>query len=507
MKRVVVIGAGVGGLAAAARLAALGHSVTVVEQAPTVGGKLGVHREAGFTFDTGPSLVTLPWTLLETLEATGGTPENLPLRRLDPIARYRFADDTWLDAWSDEATFKAELDRHLGLGAGVQWGALMERAERVWDASEQPILRSALRGPLDLLPLAARPRALHAVAPHRTLRSLGREYLSDPRLRMMLDRYATYSGSDPRRAPAALVTVPYAERTWGGWYIDGGLRTIATVLTDRITALGGTVATGTAASRILTDGAAATGVKLADGTRIEADVVVANADAQILAAHLLPPANRRPLRRRLRHAPRSLAGYVLLLGVRTAGLSGAAADMAAHTVLFPADYDDEFDSLFGRPSLRRAVVRRVVGATVHRHRYVPDPTIYISVPDDPSVAPAGHQAWFVLVNAPRTDQATSPPDGYADHILRLMAARGVDVRHAVTLRVERPPAVLEETAATPGGAIYGTSSNGPLAAFLRPPNVSDLQGLFLVGGSAHPGGGLPLVLLSAEIVAGQVGAA
>jgi phytoene dehydrogenase-like protein len=174
----------------------------------------------------------------------------------------------------------------------------------------------------------------------------------------------------------------------------------------------------------------------------------------------------------------------MLLGIDHDRLEGAAADMAAHTVLFPADYDAEFDALFGA-----------------QPRYIPDPTVYVSVPDDPAMAPPGCQAWFVLVNAPRTDQVALAPEDYGDHVLAVMARRGVDVRGAILTRTLRTPHDLEASTATPGGAIYGTSSNGPMAAFLRPANVGPADGLYLVGGSSHPGGGLPLVLMSARIVA------
>lgn len=497
-RTVIVVGAGVGGLAAALRLTAAGHRVTVVEQAPVIGGKLGVLEREGHRFDTGPSLLTMPWALADTLAAAGVSLEDLlDLRRLDPIARYRFADGTWLDAAADDPTFTARLEATFGAGAGAQWAALMDRAAHVWRVSAGPVLMSPLAGLGDLLPLVRSPRDLAAVAPHRTLRSLGIGYLSDPRLRMLLDRYATYSGSDPRRAPAALVTIPYAERRWGGWYVTGGLRRIAEVLAEQVRAAGGRTRTGTPVERVVLAGDGGrqrvAGVRLADGTHLEADVVVANADAAQVATALLPADASGRLRRRLRLAPRSLSGYVLLLGVDAARLSGAAADMAAHTVLFPADYDAEFDALF--PRRGRA------------SRYVDDPTIYVAVPRDPSVAPPGHQSWFVLVNAPRTDQVAAPPPDYSDRILSIMARRGVDVRDAVTLRVERTPADLERETATPGGAIYGTSSNGPVAAFLRPPNATGVDGLHLVGGSSHPGGGLPLVLLSAAIVADQIGSA
>lgn len=484
----VVIGAGVGGLACAARLAAAGQRVVVVEQADTVGGKLGLTQVEGFRFDTGPSLLTLPWTLRDTLAATGVDMDRVVTsRRLDPIARYRFVDGTWLDAHADDDAFTAELETTFGAGAGAQWSALMARAAHIWGVSSGPILQSALRGPRDLLPLLADPAAVAAVAPHRTLRSIGQEYLSDPRLRMLLDRYATYSGSDPRRAPAALITVPYAERRWGGWYLDGGLRQIADVLAARVIACGGVIRTRSTAVGIEVTRGGVSGVRLADGSLVSADAVVANADAATVAHSLLPTAVAGPLRRRLKLAPRSLGGYVLLLGVRTDRLRGPAAEMAHHTVLFPDDYDQEFDSLFGR-----------------NPRYIVDPTIYVSVPRDPAVAPVGHQSWFVLVNAPRSDQVAPPPRGYADRILELMARRGVDVRGAVTFQRQRTPSDLEHETMTPGGAIYGTSSNGRWAAFLRPANIGPVPGLYLVGGSAHPGGGLPLVLLSAAIVADAV---
>ncbi len=160
-------------------------------------------------------------------------------------------------------------------------------------------------------------------------------------------------------------------------------------------------------------------------------------------------------------------------------------------MLFPADYDAEFDAIFGADS-----------------RPVGDPTLYIAVPRDPTVAPEGHEAWFVLVNAPRQGQVdwTDALAGrYADHLLSLLAARGLDLSGRVCFREVISPADLARRTRAVGGAIYGTSSNGPRAAFLRPPNRGPVPGLYLVGGSSHPGGGLPLVLLSARIVADLVG--
>ncbi|WP_341249976.1 phytoene desaturase family protein [Euzebya pacifica] len=491
-RRAVVVGAGVGGLATAARLAAAGVSVTVLEQADTVGGKLGLREVDGFRFDTGPSLVTLPWTLAATLEATGVDVEDvLELQRLDPIARYRFGDGTWLDADAEEARFVRRLEEEVHPGAGVQWTALMDRASAMWDASADRVLQQPLDGVTDLLRLAADPRDIATTAPHRSLRSLGREHLSDPRLRQLLDRYATYSGSDPRKAPAVLATVAWAERRWGGWYVTGGLRRIGEVLADRVRACGGQIRTSTRVTEVRVaagpSGDRVSGVSVEGGEVLDADVVVLNADAGQVVQQLLPERLTSGLRRRLRVAPRSLGGWVMLLGIAEDDAGQAHERLAHHTVLFAERYDEEFDALFGR-----------------QPRYPDRPTVYVAVADDPAVAPAGHRAVFVLVNAPRTDQVAGPPLGYGDAILGLMARRGVDLRDRIVLREERTPADLQRDTLTPGGAIYGTSSNGPLAAFLRPPNNGPAEGLYLVGGSAHPGGGLPLVLMSARIVADAV---
>ncbi len=491
MADVVVIGAGVGGLAVAARLAAAGRRVVLCEQADVVGGKLGVHRVDGFAFDTGPSLVTLPYALDDLLTATGVDRRDvLELRRLDPVARYRFGDGTWFDAPADEAEFEAAVEA-LRPGNAQQWRAFYERAGRIWDATRVPFLETPLGGPWDLVKQSVRVNDLRTIAPHRTLRSLATSYLDDPRLVSFVDRYATYTGSDPRRAPAALASVVFAERHFGAWYVDGGLRRIADVLLERCIALGVDVRTSTDVVEVMIRNGRAIGVVLANGTRIEASSVVANADASDLYDRLVPPSNeRRQAQRALRRCEPSLSGFVVCLGVR-----GPTTVTAHHTVLFPERYDDEFDAIFGGEP-----------------KPVEDPTIYISNPADDAVRPPGHEAWFILVNAPRHSSTGDGPDGvdwrasgraeaYADALLHKLAARGIDIRSQVVLREIRSPADLEERTRASGGSIYGTSSNGPRAAFLRPSNRSPIPGLYLVGGSSHPGGGLPLVLLSAQITA------
>ncbi len=491
MSRVVVVGAGVGGLAAAARLAALGHDVTICEAEQQVGGKLGVYVRDGFRFDTGPSLLTMPQVFRDTFEATGGWPPGLSLEPLQPTARYRFADGSGFDATSDLDDLCARLDAALGAGSGDDWRRLTARAERIWQATRGPFLESPLDGWRTMAALALRqPRDIAAIAPGQTLRGLGRRYLRDPRLRVFLDRYATYTGSDPRRAPAALAVVPYVEQAFGGWYVPGGLRVLGDALLDRAVARGSRVRLGARVTRITTSGGRASGVELVGGELVPADVVVANVDASTVYGSLVSAPRAA---RRLARATPSLSGFVLLLAVR-----GRTPGLAHHNVLFPADYDAEFDAVFGDPA-----------------RPVGDPTLYVSAPDDPGVRPDGHEAWFVLVNAPRHGTGPGAIDwrapglaaSYADRLLDLLGERGLPVRDRVLWSEVISPADLEERTGAVGGAIYGTSSNGAAAAFLRPANRSPVPGLFLVGGSAHPGGGLPLVTLSAQVVADLIGPA
>ncbi|MEO6881310.1 MAG: phytoene desaturase family protein [Mycobacteriaceae bacterium] len=485
MAAVVVLGAGVAGLAVAGRLAAGGHGVSLLEAASSTGGKLGTASADGFTWDTGPSLLTWPELLAETLVAVGATP--LETVRLDPAFTYHFADGTTLVVPDGPPPrVAAAMGAQLGGSAARDWAALMAYAREVFDVVEQPFLRRNLT-PLALAAQATRLPALAQVAPWRTLRQVGQRYLRDPRLQMVLDRYATYTGSDPRRTPAPLVTVPHVEQVFGAHYVPGGLRRIVDALEVGARDVGVTVRTDARVVRIETAAGAVTGVQLADGERLPADVVVSGTDHTVTSTLLGRAAPRRHL-----PAPEpSLAGLVLLLGVRgVPAVNGR--PIGHHTVTFPADYDAEFDDVFaGRPA----------------H----DPAIYLTCPDDPSTAPPGHRAVFVLVNAPRhdprrgTDWDAAGP-GQAERVLSLLRSRGVDLGEVLTQRV-LTPADLERTTGAPGGSIYGSSSHGAAAAFLRAPNRSRVSGLFSVGGSAHPGGGLPLVLLSAQIVAEHLGAA
>lgn len=491
MSTVIVVGAGAAGLATAARLAVKGHRVSVLEQAGRVGGKLATYRRDGFAFDTGPSLFTLPAVYRDLFLKTGrALEEEVDLQPVEPAFGYHFADGAMVTMPGvDPARCARALGDGLGGRSAQDWRTLMDRAGQMWRLTRGPFLQAPLQGWKSLMPLA-KPADVRTIAPWSSLRKLGESTLSDPRAVTLLDRYATYTGSDPRRAPAVLATVPYVEQEFGAWHLGGGLGTLADALHRRCLERGVDVRTGVDVTSITTDSSGVTGV-MADGEHLRADIVVANADAGLVYGELLDDPRAKDPARSIRRTDASLAGFVLLLAVR-----GRTPGLLHHNVWFPQDYDAEFDAIFGSDP-----------------RPVDDPAIYVCAPDDPAMRPdADHESWFILVNAPRHDPGrgvdwSSPAlaTSYADRILTTLARRGMDVRDRIVWQEIRTPADLEREARAPGGSIYGTSSNGARAAFARPANQSPIPRLFLVGGSTHPGGGLPLVGMGAEITAELIG--
>ena len=478
--RIVVVGAGVGGLAAAVRLAAAGHRVVAVEQADAPGGKAGRLERDGFRWDTGPSLLTMPWVLRELFAATGAPlEEELELIRVEPVTRYRFADGTHFDMYADLPRALEELEA-WSPGAGEDWAAFLGVCAQMWKAS-----LPFLTGPAPWPPRRPRPgergpdpRDLLRVRPWSTLRGLARANVRDPRLRMVVERFATYAGADPRRAPAALAVAGYVEHAFGAWHVRGGLYAVVEALARRLEAHGGELRLGTTVRAIRRVRGRAAAVDLDGERRLECDAVVCTADALALERDLLPGAAAGE-----RDAERSLSGFALMLGLR-----GRDPDRAHHTIHFPARYDEEFDDVFTA------------------RRPVRDPALYVSASwvSDPAEAPVDCENWFVLVNAP---SGGVDWEAEADAYERSLIAR-LGVADRVLVRERRTPHDLERETGAPGGAIYGRAPHGRLASLRRPANVSRaLPGLYLVGGTTHPGGGLPLVMLSAATVAREIGAA
>ena len=497
MANIAIIGAGIGGMSAAARLAKAGHEVTIYENSDRSGGKCRTEWFGDYAFDTGPSLLTLPAVYRDLFLKTGKRIEHvLNIKPVDPAFNYHFSDGSSVlfPNLSNPNTYN-EIEKSYGLAAGNQWKELINRAERMWEVSREPFIESELNSIFSLLKRKNLLRDIKEIAPFTSLRKLSEKLKLDPHLQMIVDRYATYTGSDPRSAPAVLLTIAFVESTFGAWHIEGGVGQLSTALEQRCSDLGVKFKFNTLVSQILVNNNHATGIKTSDGKEFKADLVVANSDAEYIYNKLL--ANNvnaaRSERRKLKFATKSLSGFSLLLGLDNS--KGKAVPIDHHNVYFPNNYDAEFDDVFTKQIP------------------VQDPTIYICAPKDPHMTKGENkEAWFALVNAPRhqVDGGWDWRQGgaeYAQKIIQKLDDLGLNVSTRLDFMKYRTPADLENYAMAPGGSIYGSSSNSAASAFLRTKNRSKIKGLFCVGGSSHPGGGLPLVGISAEIVANAIGKA
>lgn len=497
MAKISVIGAGIGGMSSAARLAKQGHQVTVFENSDQSGGKCRTEWFGDYAFDTGPSLLTLPAVFRDLFLKTGKRIEHvLDISPVDPAFNYNFADGSKVTFpnLSNPKTY-LEIEKSFGISASQSWRQIIERSEKMWEASRDSFIESELTSIWPLLLRKNLINQINQISPFTSLRSLSEKLNLDPHLKMIIDRYATYTGSDPRSAPAVLLTIAFVESTFGAWHIKGGIGQLSVALEQRCRDLGVDFQFKSLVTKILVERNKVEGVVLSEGKIIRSDLVVSNSDAEYTFNSLIgnEVSSARGERRKLKSATKSLAGFSLLLGLDNK--KSKPVDVKHHNVYFPENYNLEFDQIF---------TQKVP---------VTDPTIYLCAPKDSSmVKGADKEAWFVLVNAPRHEPESGWDwkDGgqeYAQKIISKMDDLGLNVTNRLDFMEYRTPADLENYAMAPGGSIYGTSSNSPVSAFLRARNRSKVKGLFCVGGSAHPGGGLPLVGISAEIVAKAIGKA
>ncbi len=491
---VIVIGAGLGGLSAAIRLAAAGRHVVIFERNQDVGGKLAEWSQDGFRWDTGPSVLTMRPVLEELFAAAGHrADEYLELLTVDPLTRYYFPDGIRLDICRDLANTLQGIGRikPRDVDGYLRFLAKAARLHRltspVFTFGPPPSLKSLGRIPPFAIPGVAI-QALQSL--HQSIRS----DISSPHLRQLLGRFATYVGSSPYLASAVLAVIAHVELNEGICYVRGGMHVLGQALEKMARSLGVEIYTGKEVTSILCSRNSggrlqARGVKLQGGDSILADVVLANLDVTTVYEQLLPSSEGQFSRvlGRLNRMEKSCSGFILLLGVER-----VSPELAHHTIFFSTDYQREFRTIFqnGLPS--------------------DDPTIYVAITSktDPQHAPPGCENWFVLVNVPPVNRRydwDGNKDAYASLVIDRLANHGLDVRGRIVVKKVITPSDLERMNGARHGSLYGVSFNDRLAPFRRPGNrCPEVEGLFFAGGTTHPGGGIPMVILSGKVAAGMI---
>jgi phytoene desaturase len=482
-----VVGAGLGGLSAAARLAAAGYEVEVYEKNDGPGGKAASRRIGGYRFDTGPSLFTMPGVFRQFFDEIGLSMEAFlrPLP-LDPICTYYLSDGAYFKAFSDPAGFGREIeektsDSKEALFRYISHGELIHKHAAdlfLWNSVHDLLFRLGRHTPAIL----RKALGMYRIDPLRSLHRVNAAFFKDPRLVQFFDRYATYNGSSPYRTPGTLAIIPYVEYALGGFAVEGGIRAVPLALEAAGREKGVRFHYGSPVEEILHDRRRVRGIRVM-GNDIPADLVVCNTDVSILYRDLLRDPGA-PLARRYRRLEPSSSGLVFLWGMKR-----RFPELTVNNIFFSADYPAEFDALF------------------HEGLCPAAPTVYVNITSKvtPEDAPREGENWFVLVNAPHGEGQdwTSETARVREAVLSLVGRRlGLDVEPFIEVEEIITPREIEAATGSPGGSLYGISSNTRFAAFLRHPNrVPRYGGIYVCGGSAHPGGGMPLAVLSGKIAA------
>jgi 1-hydroxycarotenoid 3,4-desaturase len=488
--RVVVVGAGVGGLVSALLLACRGLQVTLVEAAAAPGGKMRQVQVDGAAIDAGPTVFTMRWVMEQILAEAGAGMDALPpLQPLEVLARHAWAGqgagiEQGLDLYADPARSAQAIGEFSGAAEARRFQAFCAEARRVYDQLEGPYIRSSkptlLSMPMDL---GVRGLAtLTGLGPMTSLWSLLSRRFTDPRLQQLFGRYATYCGASPWMAPATLMLVAQVELD-GVWAVEGGMHAVARALADLAVARGVVLRCGQAVERILVRDGRACGVRLAEGETLAADSVVFNGDPAMLAHGLLEdprlPAVQPPPR-----AQRSLSAVTWAMHVRSHGFP-----LVRHNVFFDADYRSEFDDIF------------------HHRRLPRRGTVYVCAQDrsDSGAPLPGRERLLCLVNAPAdgdrplTDEMEA--DACEQRTLTLLQRCGLTLETSPTQVLCTLPQDFHRLFPGSGGALYGTATHGWMALFKRPGAATALPGLFLAGGAVHPGPGVPMAAMSGRLAA------
>ena len=465
----LVLGGGFAGLSAAIHLAVAGQEVTLIEAQPYLGGKAGRLVRDGYSFDTGPTVFTLPHVLADLFAAAG---EMLPFTYtlLEPLCRYIYPSGRVLDVYQDQERTLEGLEPH----EARVYRRLLHEARRLYEGAAPRFVYAQAPGPMQLLRYALRhgPRA----HPTRTLVALLEHHGASADLKQFFLRFATYFGADPYRAPAILHNIAWVEQGLGVYYPDGGIGQVIQELVKLAQRLGVTLQTNERAERLERSGGNLTTV-ITDKSIYTPKAVISTLDI-VRTHHLLGRTSK------LERAEPSLSGLVILIGVE-----GRVGSFAHHTIIFPEDYAQEFKAI------RQGIMPRA-------------PTLYASVGSrtDPKQAPDGCDNLFLMANAPALNKEGRGPTeadyhAFAEHYLTRLERFGLTPRQVAFMEVRSPHALA---ALAHRGSIYGHAPHSLLGTLRPRQTVSGIRNLVLAGGTVHPGGGIPLALLSGKHAAQQI---
>ncbi len=480
-RRAVITGSGIGGLASAIRLAKKGYRVKLFEQAEQTGGKVSELHFRGFRFDRGPSLLTLPGLIDELFFLCGENPrDHFNYKRLDLSCKYFWDDGCIINAWQDPEKFAEEVNAQSGVPP-ERLESFFRKSRQLYDLTAESFLFSSLHKAENFKSKAFIKTMINAfrLDPFLTMHQRNKRWFSDSRMVQMFDRYATYNGSSPYKAPATLNIIPHLEHGTGTFFPDKGIYDIITSLTALAKRVGVEFHMNTEVKEIIHAGRVIEGVRT-EKQFIPADIVVTNTDVNMFYEELMPSEK---IPSGLVKLQRSTSALIFYWGVEA-----AVPPLELHNILFSGNYHEEFRHLFNHKTIS------------------PDPTVYIyissrAVKQD---APEGFENWYVMVNAP--ENTGQDWDGMIAETRKNITARisrilDLDIeKHILFERVADPRSIEKETGSF-RGSLYGPSSNSMLAAFNRHPNFrKKYKNLFFTGGSVHPGGGIPLCLASAKII-------
>jgi phytoene desaturase len=477
--KAAVIGSGVGGLAISIRLALKGYKVTVYEKNDRSGGKIAEIKSRGYRFDTGPSLLTLPELTDELFElAEKKRKDYFQYSRLQVICNYFFGDGLKIRAFSDPDQFAAELETKTGEPATRVLDHL-KRSREQYNLTADIFLFNSLHKIRTFIHRRVLKGILmfHRVDAFTTMHQRNAKRFGDPRVTQLFDRYATYNGSNPFLAPATLNVISHLEHSLGAFFPSGGMRTLANSLELLARDSGVRFEFSRKVEKIIVDGKKAAGV-MVKGEVMPYDLVVSDVDVNYLYQNLLPDSTS------IRIDEKNLSSSALIFFW---GIRGQFPSLEVHNILFSENYRNEFQHIFEKRSITS------------------DPSVYIYITSKlvPSDAPDHCENWYVMINV--------PPDTGQDWELFVAEARQNIIRKINRIlkikvenliefeQIESPPTIEERTMSWKG-ALYGNHSNSMFSAFLRHSyKHKTLKNLFYVGGSVHPGGGIPLCLASAAI--------